>query len=90
MPSGESVTSTLRVDRGTRDTRYDTPGGEGRYVSLPAVWVVRRPTAQPRPPLMAPMSSPLPVSPESSQKKAPPRPWLFAYVIFPLIVAGVS
>ncbi len=45
---------------------------------------------QPRPPLTAPISSPLAVSPDSSQKKAPPSPWFRAYAILPAIVAGVS
>lgn len=39
---------------------------------------------------MALTSSPLLVSPLNSQKKAPPRPWFLAQVIFPAIVDGVS
>ena len=34
--------------------------------------------------------SPLAVSPDSSQKNAPPRPWLLAKLILPAIVLGVS
>ncbi len=43
-----------------------------------------------RPLLMALTSSPLPVSPLNSQKKAPPRPWFLAQLIFPAMVDGVS
>ncbi len=43
-----------------------------------------------RPLSIAVTSSPLAVSPENSQKNAPPRPWFFAQVILVPMVAGVS
>ena len=85
---GRPPVRPLAVDRLSRNTRR--PGRDGFAPSRPGRVSVPGLPGHPRPLRTALISSPFVVSPESSQKKAPPRPWLLAYDIFPAIVPGVS